>query len=159
MSLPKICVALVFGAFIAQAGIVAAQTPSEAEAAATAALSKRVEQFFGHLKAPTVDAEDAFSNLLTDSPLAARQEQLIAFVDAYKKLEASHGRFLVAKQVHVKRVGEDLTFLTFLYETERFPIVWRFAFYRPPLESLERPDWFVVRLSFDTKIEQLPNLQ
>jgi len=158
MSLPRIFVPLVFSAFVAQAAIVAAQTPSESEAAVTNALTKRVESFFDNLEAPNVNAEDAFADLLNGGPLDGRTEQLKAFVDSYKKLEAPYGRFLAAKQVHVKRVGDDLTFLTFLYETERFPIVWRFAFYRPPLESLERPDWFVVRLSFDTKLEQLPSL-
>lgn len=158
MSLPKTLITLIFAAFIAQDAKVAAQTPSEEDAAVTSAITKRVESFFGHLKNPNVNAANAFSDLLADSPLDEQPEQLKAFVDSYEKLAAPYGRFLIAKPVEVKRVGDDLTFLTYLYETERFPIVWRFAFYRPPLESLERPDWFVVRLSFDTKLEQLSSL-
>ncbi|MDA1053814.1 MAG: hypothetical protein O3C40_25475 [Planctomycetota bacterium] len=154
----KIVLSLVFSAFISQAAIVTAQATSESEAAVTNALTKRVDSFFEFLKAPSVNAEDAFADLLATGPFAGQAEQQKAFVDNYKKLAVSHGRFLVAKPVHFKRVGEDLAFLTFLYETERFPIVWRFAFYRPPLDSTERPDWFVVRLSFDTKLEQLSGL-
>ena len=155
MSLPKILISFLFTAFIAQTADIKAQTPGESDAAMTSALTQRVESFFGHLKDPNVDATNAFADLLADGPLDDQPEQLKAFVESYEKLEVPYGRFLSAKQVQVKRLGEDLTFLTYLYETERFPIVWRFAFYRPPLESLERPDWFVVRLSFDTKLEQL----
>ncbi|HUG69895.1 MAG TPA: hypothetical protein VMM76_19240 [Pirellulaceae bacterium] len=158
MSLPKLVYSFVFATLIGQVAIVTAQTTSESDAVVTNALSKRVEAFFGNLKSPSVNAEDAFAELLFGGPLGGRTEQLNAFVDSYKKLEASYGRFLVAKQVHVKRVGDDLMFLTFLYESERFPLVWRFVFYRPPLDTLERPDWFVARLSFDTKLEQLSSL-
>lgn len=157
MSAPNFFASLVFTAFIAQSAIVAAQSQSES-AAATAALTKRVDSFFVSLKAPGVNAEGVFADMLNRGPLGGQPEQLKTFVDSFKKLEASCGRVLAAKQVHVKRVGEDLMFLTYLYEAERFPIVWRFVFYHPPVESLDRPDWFVVRLSFDTKIEQLANL-
>jgi hypothetical protein len=155
MSLPNILRSLVLAAIIAQPTVAAAQIPNESEAVAIGALSKRVEAFFDNLKAPIVDAEDAFKDLLAGGPLIEQPEEVKAFVDDYKKLEAPYGRYLVAKQVQAKRIGDDLVFLTYLYETERFPIVWRFAFYRPPIESLARPDWFVVRLSFDTKVEQL----
>jgi hypothetical protein len=158
MSPPKTLIPLVFAVFIAQNANVAAQTTSEDDAAVMGAITQRVESFFGHLKNPSVNAANTFSDLLADGPLDDQPEQLKAFVDSYGKLEAPYGRFLDAKQVGVKRVGDDLTFLTYLYETERFPIVWRIAFYRPPIESLERPDWFVVHLSFDTKLEQLLSL-
>ena len=154
----RIGVIMVFSRLIGQVASVSAQATSESEAIVTNALTKRVEVFFGELKSPSVNAHDAFANLLAGGPLGSRVEQLTAFVDSYKKLEASHGRLLITKQVQAKRVGDDLIFLTFLYESERFPLVWRFAFYRPPLDTLERPDWFVVRLSFDTKLEQIANL-
>ncbi len=157
MSSPQTVLTIVFSALIGQAAIGAAQTTGESDAVAISSLTTRVEAFFGFLKSPNVNAEDAFADLLAGGPLS-RVEQRSAMVESYKKLEATYGRFLVAKQVHVKRVGEDLIFLTFLYESERFPVVWRFAFYRPPLDTLERPDWFVVRLSFDTKLEQLASL-
>ena len=158
MSPPKIVFAIVCSGLIGQVAIGSAQTTSESDAVVIDSLTKRVEAFFGNLKLPTVNADNAFADLLAGGPLS-RVEQRTAFVDSYKKLETSYGRFLVAKQVHAKRVGEDLVFLTFLYESERFPLVWRFAFYRPPLETPERPDWFVVRLSFDTKLEQLTGQQ
>lgn len=155
---PKTVLSLFFVVLTGQAIVGRAQSTSELDAVVTGALARRVERFFGNLKAPSVTAQDSFADLLAGGPLDGRTEQLNAFVENYKKLEASYGRFLVAKQVHVKRVGDDLIFLTFLYESEQFPIVWRFTFYRPPLETLERPDWFVVRLSFDTKLEQLTGL-
>ncbi|MCA9121885.1 MAG: hypothetical protein H6822_11590 [Planctomycetaceae bacterium] len=153
--LKKFVIVFSIVALAGQATTANGQVPNESDAVVTNALTRRVEQFFGHLKTPSVSAEDAFSELLSGGPLDGRTEQLRAFVENYKKLEASYGRFLIAKPIRAERVGDDLTFLTFLYESEQFPIVWRFAFYRPPLETLERPDWFVVRLSFDTKLESL----
>ncbi|MBC8356148.1 MAG: hypothetical protein H8E66_29580 [Planctomycetes bacterium] len=159
MSYPKFIFLLLFLIVSGAISQVSAQTSADSEATATSDLVVRVQSFFNNLEDPSVNAEAAFNDLLNDSPLLVkRPEQLDTFVESYKMIEASYGRFLVAKQVHVKQVGDDLTFLTFLYETERFPIVWRIAFYRPPIEAAERVDWFVVRLSFDTKIEELSNL-
>lgn len=158
MSPPKIVFAIVFSVLIGQVAIGSAQTTVDSDAVVISSLTKRVEAFFGELKLPSANADNVFADFLAGGPLS-RAEQRTAFVESYKKLETSYGRFLVAKQVHAKRVGEDLIFLTFLYESERFPLVWRFAFYRPPLDTLERPDWFIVRLGFDTKLEQLTGQQ
>jgi len=89
MSSPKIPISLVFSAIIAQAAIVAAQPPNETEAAATVALTKRVESFFGNLKAPMVNAKEAFADLLRDGPLANREEQLTALWTATKAARIS----------------------------------------------------------------------
>lgn len=146
---------LVVVVMLGQTSIATAQTANENEVAVTNSLIEYVESFFDNLKDPTIDTEAAFSDLLANGPLADQPEQLVAFVESHEKLKTTYRRFLVAKPISSKRVGDDLTFLTFLYETERFPIVWRFVFYRPPLESVEQTEWFVVRLSFDTKLEQL----
>ena len=158
MSPTKILISLILSACLAPTSHVAAQTTGENDAAVTNALTQRVATFFGHLKDPSVDAANAFADLLADGPLSDQPAKLEGFVDSYDKLQASYGGLLAAKPVNIKRLGEDLALLTYLYETERFPIVWRFAFYRPPLEPLESPDWFVVRLSFDTDLEHLANL-
>lgn len=154
----KVTIAFVFASCFCQTAIVWAQASADTDPIVTA-LTREVDLFFGNLQSANVAPKDAFADLLADGPLAERSEQLNAFVGAYAQLVTTHGRFLAAKQVSSKRVGEDLVFLTFLFKTERFPIVWRIAYYRPPLETTERPDWFVVRLSFDTKIETLSESQ
>ena len=72
-------------------------------------------------------------------------------VDAASKLPDQYGAFVAAEQVRRKQVGNDLVLLTYLYKAERYPVVWRFAFYRP------RPSdkWTVVSLRFDSKLLDL----
>lgn len=120
-------------------------------------LAEKVDQFFENLANPNSTATAVFNELLDGSLLASPQssEKLLALLDEYKKLEPRYGAFLEAKEVDVRRVGNSLIFLTYLYKAEQFPVVWRFVYYRPPSDEPDGPDWFVVRLSFDTKIEDL----
>ena len=129
------------------------------DTAALDTLTRRVDAFFLNLKTPTISVESAFEVLLEDSPLAVDTDgQLAELLNEYGKLETRYGKFLEASQVQVKAVGSDVVFLTYLYKTEKLPVVWRFVFYRPPVGTVETRQWFVVRLSFDTKLEQLLHL-
>jgi hypothetical protein len=119
-------------------------------------LADRVKSFFENLANPNLTPTAVFNELLTGSPLISPQsDKLLPLLDEYKKLEPRYGAFVEASEVDVRRVGNSLIFLTFLYKSERFPVVWRFVYYRPPSDEPDGPDWFVVRLSFDTKIEDL----
>jgi len=118
-------------------------------------LTARVERFFGNLASPIVLPANAFSDLLQEGPLSGKTEQLNGFVEEYGKLQGRYGKFLQARLVNVKRLDSDLVLLTYLYKCEQFPVVWRFAYYRPPLNGVEPPSWRVVRLSFDTELERL----
>lgn len=123
-------------------------------------LAAKVKSFFENLANENSTPEAVFRDHLTNSPLAGPQSaaKLLALIDEYKKLEPRYGPFLEASELEVRRVGSSLVFLTYLYQSEQFPVVWRFVYYRPPSNEPEGPDWFVVRLSFDTKIEDLAGL-
>jgi len=121
-------------------------------------LAEKVEQFFESLASDN-QPDAVFNDLLTGSQLASeRSEQLQKLLEEYGKLEVRYGKFLEASELDVRKVGDSLIFLTYLYKSERFPVVWRFVYYRPPSDQPEGPDWFVVRLSFDTRIDDLPQL-
>ena len=122
-------------------------------------LTDRVDLFFENLANPNSTPTAVFKELLAGSPLASPNSgELLALLAEYEKLEPRYGEFLDADELDVRRVGNSLIFLTYLYQSERFPVVWRFAFYRPPSDEPGGPDWFIVRLSFDTNIEDLAKL-
>jgi hypothetical protein len=134
--------------------VLAAQEASDIQT-----LTDKVDGFFKNLQDEGVNTEDAFRELLADGPLVNPDaEQFTDTIEKYEGLQGLYGPFLAAKRIHAKSVDEDVIYLTFLYKTERFPVVWRFVFYRPPTEAVDQ-SWFIVRLSFDTKLEQLLTLQ
>ena len=105
-------------------------------------LTDRAKTFLAGL---SKDAAGSFDTLLVNSSLAGTDE-MERLTAAAKELPTKYGDFLEAERVEARRVGQDLVLLTFLYKAERFPIVWRFAFYRP------RESWAVVSLRFDSKL-------
>lgn len=120
-------------------------------------LTDKIEVFFESLNSGTSDPKAVFGGLLAGSQLGVQEsEQLQNLLEQYGQLEQRYGKFLKATKYDVRKVGDNLIFLTYFYQTERFPVVWRFVYYRPPSEEPDAPDWFVVRLSFDTRIENLP---
>ena len=108
-------------------------------------LTERAESFLTGLGK---DAPGAFNVLLANSNLADTDE-INRMVTAAKDLPGKYGAFLKAERIEAKRVGQDLVLMTFLYKAERFPIVWRFAFYRP------RENWVVVAIRFDSRLLDL----
>ena len=94
MPAPKLSFSLFFLVTTVAAAPLSAQSTGDDEAAARSDLTLRVQNFFGNLKDPSVNPEAAFNDLLADSPLIDRPEQLGAFVDNYQKLEeSSFGKF------------------------------------------------------------------
>lgn len=102
------------------------------------------------LRTLAADPQDAFKKLLAGSKLA-KSEEMDKLIVAAANLPEKYGTFVAAEQLRKQQVGEDLVLLTYLYKAESFPVVWRFAFYRP------RPSasWSVVSLRFDSKLLEL----
>jgi hypothetical protein len=120
-------------------------------------LTDRTGLFFSDL-ATQVDQKSAFDQLLAGGPLAdpARSADVALLVERHSKLGEKYGPAASSPElVSVKKVGESLVTLKYLYKAEKFPIVWYFTFYRP--RKLARPEdgWFVVSLRFDTRLELL----
>lgn len=105
-------------------------------------LTDRAQTFLANLGK---DPAEAFETLLANSALSGTDE-MQRLTTAAEELPTKYGDFLEAERVEARRIGQDLVLLTFLYKAERFPIVWRFAFYRP------RESWAVVSLRFDSKL-------
>lgn len=110
-------------------------------------LSRRVSVF---LREVGEDPEQAFEDLLANSELA-ESEEIDRLTAAAAQHPQKYGNFVTAERVAARKVGRDLVLLTFLYKAERFPLVWRFAFYRPR----ESAPWAVVSLRFDSKLLDL----
>ena len=110
-------------------------------------LTRRASAF---LRTLDEDPQTAFQELLANSELA-ESEEITRLAAAAEKLPEKYGAFVASEQVGSRRVGQDLVLLTFLYKAERFPVVWRFAFYRPR----ESSPWAVVSLRFDSKLLNL----
>lgn len=126
----------------------------------TRKLAEEVAQFFENLNNDDFKTEDVFEELLAGSQLGRKQsKQLQDLLEKYETLETRYGKFLKASELDAQTVGDSLIYLTYLYKTQEFPVVWRFVYYRPPSDEADATDWFIVRLSFDTRIDDLPNLK
>ena len=115
------------------------------EDAELALLSERATAFLERIED---EAPAAFKGLLANSPLSDTDE-IDRVILASKEFPRKYGAFLSAELVGTRKVGEDVVVLTFLYKAERFPLVWRFAFYRPRGEGTQ---WGLVALRFDSKL-------
>lgn len=152
-SLARLVLAIAFGV-----GIATAAAAQEADDIEIESLTQRTNLFFESLSSQ-VDQKAAFDNLIQGGPLsvAERDGDVLELVERHKRLLEKYGaRVGEPERISVKRFGQDLVLLKYLYKTENFPIVWYFTYYRPhPEESLPREGWFVVSLRFDTRLELL----
>lgn len=120
-------------------------------------LTVRTELFFTDL-ATQIDQKSAFDQLLANGPLAdpARTADVQKLVDQHNKLAEKYGPSAAAPElVSVKKAGESLVTLKYLYKAQKFPIVWYFTYYRPNKLNQPEEGWFVVSLRFDTRLELL----
>ncbi len=120
-----------------------AQEPSPQEA--------EIETFFRRLANKSFRPETTFEQLFADGPLNERDEDVKKLIDRFKKLESEYGAYVAAEKVDTKFVGKDLAFHRYLYKAEKYPIVWRFTYYRKPSSET----WNVIGVSFDTRLDQL----
>jgi hypothetical protein len=120
-------------------------------------LDGKVKQF---LEAVSVgEAQTAYQKLLAGSQLAKQTEAVKTLVDKTRELKARYGEYRTFERIAVKRVGNDLVLLKYLYKCEHFPVIWYFTFYRTPQRAETASDsmgtWLVVIVRFDTELEKL----
>lgn len=119
-------------------------------------LDGQARQFFGFLAEDRVS--DAFDDLLIDSPALERSPSIDDLKKSAQEISRRFGPNLGVEQVQAKRVGQDVIALAYLYKCERFPLVWRFTYYRTAdVDEMAAPtmNWKLIALSFDTDLAKL----
>jgi hypothetical protein len=114
-----------------------------------------VEAFFGQLAGPMPDAERAVREIIGDSPLKERTDDVKKLIDQAQSLDARVGVYKHHELVSSRNVGSDLVFLRYLYKGDKFPVVWHFTFYRTSGPAGLKGNWTLISLRFDTKVEAL----
>ena len=102
--------------------------------------------------------DKSFEVLLTSSPLQNDQEKMQMMVARTKELRTKYGEFRKITPLPSRRVGDNLVLLKYLYECERYPVIWYFTYYRV-FKATEAPreteNWVLVAVRFDTDLESL----
>lgn len=133
------------------------QEPTPPRDAVLTSLSDRVSLFFEGLSGG--QTSEAFGELLVESNLAEREDDVKQLVAQTTQLATKYGRYRGAEQIGSRRVGQDLVLLRYLGKYEQCPVVWTFAFYRPPPPADAAPAepvaWRVVSVQFHTDWERL----
>ncbi len=102
--------------------------------------------------------DKSFEVLLTSSPLQNDQEKMQMMIARTKELRAKYGEFRKVTPLPARRVGENLVLLKYLYECERYPVIWYFTYYRvfkPNETPRDTENWVLVAVRFDTDLESL----
>ena len=120
-------------------------------------LNTKAVDFLGGIGSES-GVDKSFEVLLTSSPLQNDQGKMQMMVARTKELRTKYGEFRKVTPVSSRRVGENLVLLKYLYECERYPVVWYFTYYRV-FKANETPrdteNWVLVALRFDTDLESL----
>jgi hypothetical protein len=147
---------------LADIGIVRGQVPSAqpTEDLEVTALDARVQEFLDKIAAD--QAQQAFKDLLSGNPLLdgnKPSDALTNLIGKAAELKTNYGECLGVERVTAKKVGSRLVIFRYLYQCERFPVVWHFVFYRPPQrrDAVVQPSssWYVITVRFDTELERL----
>lgn len=149
----------VLGLFLL-ASLTSATTAQTPEDPAVASVSGLTDGFFNNLQKADANIKEEFNELLAGGPLGERNRgeggdaKVDKMVESYNSL-AKYGAFIQQERIGVKRVGDDLIFLKYLYKAENYPIVWYFTYYRPVATDLPGEGWKLIALRFDTRLDLL----
>ena len=134
-----------------------AQNPPAEADSSLASLEGEVTRFLEAVSLGQVDA--AYDELLASSPTLKRTEGLADLKNKTRELEKRYGAYRSFERVGLRRIGQDVVLLKYLYKCENFPVVWYFTFYRPGTSAGDTlpagRGWRVIALRFDTQIELL----
>jgi hypothetical protein len=148
---------LLASVFLGGAPSAAAEDESAFTDPVVAKLNDRVLRFLNEIAERR--ETDAFRDLLSGSQLAEQTAAVKTLVDRSKELAERYGAYRESEAVGGKRVGKDLVLLKYLYKCEKFPVVWRIAYYRDASRTTANSDdaWVVISVRFDTQLDQLGN--
>jgi len=120
-------------------------------------LNTKAVDFLGGIGSES-GVDKSFEVLLTSSPLQNDQEKMQMMIARTKELRTKYGEFRKVTPLPARRVGDNLVLLKYLYECERYPVVWYFTYYRV-FKANETPrdteNWVLVALRFDTDLESI----
>jgi hypothetical protein len=97
------------------------------------------------------DVDEAYRALLEGSQIAAGQEAVVDLKQKTLLLGENYGQFEGIERIESRPVGQSLAMLTYLYKCRRYPVVWRFTYYRPNQGSTYR----LIAVRFDTNLDAL----
>lgn len=97
------------------------------------------------------DVDEAYRALLEGSQIAAGQEAVVQLKEKTQLLGDNYGPFEGIEKIESRPVGQSLAMLTYLYKCRRYPVVWRFTYYRPNQGSAYR----LIAVRFDTNLDAL----
>ncbi|MDP6443944.1 MAG: hypothetical protein QGG36_01720 [Pirellulaceae bacterium] len=114
-------------------------------------LHRRSMKFLGDISQKE-NVAGALQELLKGGPLE-KSDAVQKLTPNVEQFDEVYGALLDQERISYKRVGKDLVLMKYLYKTERFPVVWRINFYRPPQGA--DTGWVVIGASFDTDLRKL----
>jgi hypothetical protein len=103
-------------------------------------------------------AQAAYSDLLSGSPLLEQEKALAELIDQTTKLSGNgkYGAYRSHERIGLKTVGRDLVLLRYLYKCENYPVVWYFTFYRTSSAGAPTaPSWRAIAVRFDADLDLL----
>ncbi len=152
----KRIVPLMFGATVLIA-VDATRLLAQATDPITEFLNTKAVDFLGGIGSEE-GINKSFEVLLTGSPLQNDQEKMQMMVARTKELRTKYGEYRKVTPLPVRRVGDNLVLMRYLYECERYPVIWYFTYYRT-FKANETPrdteGWVLVAVRFDTDLESL----
>lgn len=104
------------------------------------------------------ETQQAFDTLLRGSPRMLTQKgALKTLIEQTNQLQSKFGRYRSFEKIDARWIGKDLVVMRYLYKCDDFPVIWHFAFYRPPPPA-DAPAggnaWRVIIVRFDTDLEK-----
>ena len=112
-------------------------------------LDERIQTFFQLLR--NNNSMAAFDGLLIQSPLSAPAAlpQLNELRSKTEEAKNQFGEILNWERFDTKSIGLDVVVIRYILKYDQYPVIWTFAFYRKPSESIINTNrWVLVELQF-----------
>jgi hypothetical protein len=122
------------------------QEPSTDEAAQLQRLDAQLKDFFNELSQSQVD--EAYRRLLNGTRIAQQQQAVAQLQEKTRRLPELYGPMQSVEQFDTTRLGRSVVMLKYLYNCERYPVVWYFTYYRSSGSS----PWKLIAVRFDTDL-------
>jgi len=105
-------------------------------------IQKKLSKFFETLV--TKQTETAFTELLTNSPVNQRQDQVQKLIFETKRANKLYGDIKGYEVINSEMVSPALIRIRYLGYYELFPMRWIFTFYKSPNQN-----WIITNIKFD----------
>ncbi len=111
-------------------------------------IQKKLSRFFETLISKNI--ENGFTELLINSPVNQRQDQVQKLIFETKRANKLYGELKTYEIVNSELVTPSLVRVRYLGYHDFFPMRWIFTFYKSPSQN-----WIVTNIKFDDNSENL----